>query len=106
MCPIHIQSFLHIFDVRNGMLLINKQFILIHTIIQTKVPALLESWVTNTTSAKMPSPQKILLLIFSQKQNRVQSSSRLHTVRITRTLNIRCHSHDEFIVLFKYFNNF
>jgi len=40
-----------------------------HTIRQKVIPALLDSWVTNTPSVKMLCPQKLLLVIFPQKHN-------------------------------------
>ena len=36
-----------------------KQFVVTHAIRPTEIPALLDSWVTNTTSVKMLCPQKI-----------------------------------------------
>jgi hypothetical protein len=35
-----------------------QQFVISHTIRQAEVPALLDSWVTNTPSVKMLCPQK------------------------------------------------
>ena len=35
-----------------------QQFVVTHTIRQIKIPALLDSWVTNTPSVKMLCPQK------------------------------------------------
>jgi hypothetical protein len=39
-------------------LLMKWQFVITHTILQTEVSALLDSWVTNTPSVKMLCPQK------------------------------------------------
>jgi hypothetical protein len=36
-----------------------QQFVLTHTIRQSEIPALLDSWITNTSSVKMLPPQKI-----------------------------------------------
>jgi hypothetical protein len=60
----------HAFMVYTGtllsLLLMKQQFVTTHTIPQTKIPALLNRWVTNTHSVKMWFPQKkLLLLIFS-----------------------------------------
>jgi len=41
-----------------------EQVVVTHTIHQTEISALLESWVKNTTSVKMLCPQKLLLLVF------------------------------------------
>jgi hypothetical protein len=46
-----------------------KQFVLIYTVCQTVIPALLDSWVKNTPSVKMLYPLKKILLIFSWKHN-------------------------------------
>jgi hypothetical protein len=40
--------------------LMKEQFVVTHTIRQTEIPALLDSWVTNTPSIKMLCPQKIV----------------------------------------------
>jgi len=41
-----------------------------HTICQTEIPALLDSWVTNTpTLTTFVTTKKLLVLIFSQKYN-------------------------------------
>ena len=44
---------------------LKKQFVIIHThtLRQTEMPALIDSWATNTPSVKMWCPQKKLLLI-------------------------------------------
>jgi hypothetical protein len=40
-----------------------QQFVVTHTIHQTEIPALLDSWVKNTSSVKMLCAQKKLLLL-------------------------------------------
>jgi hypothetical protein len=49
--------------------LIERQFVVTHTILQTEIPALLDSWVTNTPSVKMlrpppPPKKKVFSYIF------------------------------------------
>ena len=47
-----------------------KQFIVTHTIHQTEISSLLDSWVTNTPCVTVLYPkQKLLLLILSSKHN-------------------------------------
>jgi len=41
-----------------------QQFVITHTMHQTELPALLDSWVTNTPSVKMLYPQKKIYYIF------------------------------------------
>jgi hypothetical protein len=36
------------------------QFVIAHTIFQTEIPELLDSWVTNTSSVKMLCPQQMV----------------------------------------------
>ena len=43
------------------------QFNVTHTIRQTQIPALLNSWVTNTPSVKMLCPQKNCLFLYFRK---------------------------------------
>jgi len=43
------------------------QFVVTHTILQTEISALLDSWVTNTPSVKMLCPQKNLLSFYLHK---------------------------------------
>jgi len=38
-----------------------------HTFRKTEIPALLDSWVTNTPSVKVLCPKKLLLLMFPEK---------------------------------------
>jgi hypothetical protein len=49
------------------ILFMKQQFVITLTIRQTEIPALLDSWVTNTPSVKMLCPQKkkLLAIIFS-----------------------------------------
>jgi len=51
------------------LLLMKQQFVITHTVHQTEILALLDSWVTNTPSVKMVCTQKLLSLIFSLKHN-------------------------------------
>jgi hypothetical protein len=44
-----------------------QQFVVTHTIRQTEIPALLDRWVTNTPSVKMPCPQKNCLTFYFHK---------------------------------------
>jgi len=46
-----------------------QQFVLAHTIRQTKIPALLECWVKNTSYVKILYPQKLPLLILKKNIN-------------------------------------
>jgi hypothetical protein len=46
-----------------------EQFVVIHIIRKTEIPAPLNSWVRNTLSVKIYYPQKLLPFIFSQKYN-------------------------------------
>jgi hypothetical protein len=46
--------------------LMKKQFVKTHTICQTEIPGLLDSWLTNTPSVKMLSTRKLLVLMFSK----------------------------------------
>jgi hypothetical protein len=39
-----------------------QQFFVTHTVRENEIPALLDSWVTNTPSVKMLCPQKIAYL--------------------------------------------
>jgi hypothetical protein len=54
----------HIACCHNSISLMKQQFIVTHTICQIEIPALLDSWVTNTPSVKMFYPQKKCLLYF------------------------------------------
>jgi len=45
-------------------LLVRWQYVATHTVCQTEVPALVGSWVTNTTSVQMVRPQKICLPLY------------------------------------------
>ena len=45
--------------------LVKRQSVVTHTIHQTEIPTLLDSWATNTPSVKILYHQKLLLLIFS-----------------------------------------
>ena len=45
--------------------LTTRPFVVIHTIRQTAIPTLLNSWVTNTSSVQMMRPRKLLFLIVS-----------------------------------------
>jgi len=51
------------------MSLMKQQFVLAHTIRQTKIPALLECWVKNTSYVKILYPQKLPLLILKKNIN-------------------------------------
>jgi len=44
-----------------------QQFVVIHTIRQKEIPALPDTWVTNTSSAKMLYPQKNSFYLYFRK---------------------------------------
>jgi hypothetical protein len=46
------------------ILLMEQQFVITHTICQTEIPGLLDSWVTNTPSVKMLSIKILHVLTF------------------------------------------
>ena len=48
---------------------IKQQYVVTHTIPQTDIPSVINSWVTNTLSGKLLCLQNLSLLTFSQKQN-------------------------------------
>ena len=58
----NITNNLLIHILTNNILLMKKQFVIIHIIHQTWIHTLLDSWVTHRTSVKMLCPQKNLLL--------------------------------------------
>jgi hypothetical protein len=64
--------FIHIYTFKMDVFImgisLKRQFVLTHTIHQTKIPTLLESWVTDVPSVKNVCPQK-LLRIFSCNPN-------------------------------------
>jgi hypothetical protein len=48
----------------HGILLMNRQFVITHTIHQTEIPTLLDSWVANTPSVKMCQQKNCFSLYF------------------------------------------
>jgi len=52
-----------------------QQIVVTHTIHQTEISALLDSWVTNTSSVKMYFPSKIFVLMFLEKHNLIKGWS-------------------------------
>ena len=57
-----------------------RQFVVAHTIRRTEIPALLDSWVTNTPSLKMLCPQKKKISLYV-RQNVIFLSDGLLTFR-------------------------
>jgi hypothetical protein len=49
------------------------QFVVTHTVHQTEIPALLDSWVRNTPSVKMLRPQKIACPYISVKTQHAEA---------------------------------
>jgi len=58
-CCCYMIVFLHLICL-NAIFLLQRQFVLIHIIRQTEIPALLDGWFANTTSVK------IFILVINQ----------------------------------------